>query len=224
VPEIRGPVARYIGAGRALVIERINPLTVLRVSFILSAVLGTLTVLACILICILLDATGGFDQLNTMFGSVFGPGPGLPFDLRQYLPLAQVASHATLVAVLNVVLVSGCAPLGAVLYNTAARFRGGAGVSLTDDLPEQSPPGRQPYRKDSSATGSPDAAGSPPIRPGQGHGHGHDEFTVKTRPCPARPGHRRRHTGPRIRPPGQPGSSPPAAPLPAPLTFRRRRR
>jgi hypothetical protein len=47
-------------------------------------------------------------------------------------PLTQIATMATIIAVLNVVLLSGLAALGAVLYNISATLVGGIGVTFTD--------------------------------------------------------------------------------------------
>lgn len=120
------------GRRAALVVERTSPWTVLKIAFLLSTGLGIVTVAGAVLLWTVLDVTGGFDQINTVLGGIFGPASGTPFDLRQYLPLTQIATMATIIAVLNMVLVSGLAALGAVLYNISATLVGGIGVTFTD--------------------------------------------------------------------------------------------
>ena len=55
------------------------------------------------------------------------------FDLTKIASLGQVASFATIIAVVNVVLLTALSMLAAVLYNLASTLVGGIGVTLTDD-------------------------------------------------------------------------------------------
>ena len=45
----------------------------------------------------------------------------------------QIASFATIIAVVNVVLLTVLSTLSAVLYNLSSALVGGIGVTLTDD-------------------------------------------------------------------------------------------
>jgi len=103
-----------------------------RISFLLSAALGIIIVAASILFWIVLDLTGGFDQLNMAVAGMVGPATGAPFDVRQYLSLTQVATAATIGAVVIVALVTALAALGAVLYNVSATLVGGLCLTFTD--------------------------------------------------------------------------------------------
>ena len=49
------------------------------------------------------------------------------------MTVGQVASFATIIAVVNVVLLTVLSMLAAVLYNLSASLVGGIGVTLTDD-------------------------------------------------------------------------------------------
>ena len=55
------------------------------------------------------------------------------FTVQQLVSLGQVASFATIIAVVNVVLLTALSMLGAVLYNISSTLVGGIGVTLTDD-------------------------------------------------------------------------------------------
>ncbi|WP_344187226.1 DUF3566 domain-containing protein, partial [Arthrobacter koreensis] len=54
-------------------------------------------------------------------------------DLREFASLGQVVSFATIIAVVNVLLLTALSMLSAVLYNIASTLVGGIGVTLTDD-------------------------------------------------------------------------------------------
>ena len=56
-----------------------------------------------------------------------------PFDLLTIVSLGQVASFSTIVAVVNVLLLTTLSVLSALLYNISATLVGGIGVTLTDD-------------------------------------------------------------------------------------------
>jgi thiosulfate reductase cytochrome b subunit len=94
--------------------------------------LGIVTVVASIVLWTTLDITGIFDRVNDLLTEIAGSEGGA-FDLRAYASLGQVASFATIIAVVNVVLLTALAMLSAVLYNISATLVGGIGVTLTDD-------------------------------------------------------------------------------------------
>jgi hypothetical protein len=103
----------------------------LKLAFLLSVAFGVITVVASVAIWALLDLTGTFDSFNQLMRDAIGAEG--TFDLRDVLSLGQVASYATIIAVVNVVVISVLSMLGAVLYNIAASLVGGVGVTLTDD-------------------------------------------------------------------------------------------
>ena len=60
-------------------------------------------------------------------------GAGRYADLLDYARLPRVISYATIVAVINVVLLTALSTLGAMLYNVVASLVGGVKVSLMDE-------------------------------------------------------------------------------------------
>ena len=54
-------------------------------------------------------------------------------DIKEFLSLGNVALFATIISVVNVILLTALSVLGALLYNIAAALIGGIGVTLTDD-------------------------------------------------------------------------------------------
>ncbi|WP_159610567.1 DUF3566 domain-containing protein [Glutamicibacter sp. JC586] len=113
-----------------LLVSKVEPFSVLKLAFLLSVAFGVITVVASVGIWALLDLMGTFDAFNQLIRDAIAQGS---FDLRQSMSLGQVASYATIIAVVNVVVISVISTLGAVLYNIAASLVGGVGVTLTDD-------------------------------------------------------------------------------------------
>ena len=114
-----------------LLVSKVEPFSVLKLAFLLSVAFGVITVVAAVGIWAVLDLTGTFDAFNQLMREAIGADGN--FDLRDTMSLGQVASYATIIAVVNVVVISVVSMLGAVLYNIAASLVGGAGVTLTDD-------------------------------------------------------------------------------------------
>ena len=60
-------------------------------------------------------------------------GAGRYADLLDYARLPRFISYATIVAVINVILLTALSTLGAMLYNVVASLVGGIKVSLMDE-------------------------------------------------------------------------------------------
>ncbi|MCZ2404716.1 DUF3566 domain-containing protein [Paenarthrobacter sp. Z7-10] len=130
----RGPVrAGPTQPRRArLLVSKASPWKILQTAFLLSIALGVLTVAGYVALWMIFAATGFFDQLSAFLTSVVGTSLGSPVDLRHALPLNRVAAFATIVALVNVVLISVSATIGVLVYNVSAILVGGLEVTLTD--------------------------------------------------------------------------------------------
>lgn len=115
-----------------LLVSKIDPWSVLKMSFLLSVALGIVTVVGAVVLWTVMDLTGIFDQVNDLLAQVLGSEGGT-FTVQQLVSLGQVASFATIIAVVNVVLLTALSMLAAVLYNISSTLVGGIGVTLTDD-------------------------------------------------------------------------------------------
>ncbi|MHA7247872.1 hypothetical protein BJ994_003290 [Arthrobacter pigmenti] len=131
-PGLVKPAPKAKARKARLLVSKVDPWSVLKMSFLLSVALGIVTVVAAIVIWTVLDLTGIFDRVNQLLGEIAG-SEGAGFDLRQFASLGQVVSFATIIAVVNVVLLTALAMLSAVLYNISSTLVGGIGVTLTDD-------------------------------------------------------------------------------------------
>ena len=126
------PVPKAKARKARLLVSKVDPWSVLKMAFLLSVALGVVTVVAAIVLWSVLEVTGIFDQVNRLLGEIAGSESG-GFDLRDFASLGQVVSFATIIAVVNVLLLTALSMLAAVLYNIASTLVGGIGVTLTDD-------------------------------------------------------------------------------------------
>jgi hypothetical protein len=131
-PGLVRPAPKAKARKARLLVSKVDPWSVLKMSFLLSVALGIVTVVASFVIWTVLDLTGIFDGVNELLREIAGSENG-GFDLRQLASLPQVLSFATIIAVVNVVLLTALAMLSAVLYNISSTLVGGIGVTLTDD-------------------------------------------------------------------------------------------
>jgi len=114
-----------------LTLARIDPLSMMKLSFLLSVALGIALVMATVVVWQLLNAMGVFSSLSDTLGDAAGGGTS--FNLYDYVGLSRVISLVTFIAVINVVIMMALATVGAVLYNIASSLVGGLHVTLSDD-------------------------------------------------------------------------------------------
>ncbi|MCY0905119.1 DUF3566 domain-containing protein [Arthrobacter sp. H14-L1] len=131
-PALVKPAPRAKARRARLLVSKIDPWSVLKMAFLLSVALGIVTVVASIVLWTVLDFTGVFERVNSLMTDIQGSEGG-GFDLKKVASLGQVASFATIIAVINVVLLTALSMLAAVLYNISATLVGGLSVTLTDD-------------------------------------------------------------------------------------------
>lgn len=132
-PTLVKPAPKAKARRARLLVSKIDPWSVLKMAFLLSVALGIITVVATIVLWTVLDTMGLFTQVNDFVNEIQGQEGGTPFDLLSFASLGQVASFATIVAVVNVVLLTTLSVLSAWLYNISSTLVGGIGVTLTDD-------------------------------------------------------------------------------------------
>jgi hypothetical protein len=114
-----------------LTIARVDPWSVLKLSFLLSVAMGIGMVTASVILWGVIDSMGVLDQLNKMMGDIVGAEQ--KFDLYSYVGLGRVVSLSTFVGVINIIILMAMCTLGAFLYNIAATLVGGLHVTLSDD-------------------------------------------------------------------------------------------
>lgn len=114
-----------------LVVAKVDTWSVAKLIFLLSVAIGIVTVVATVILWLVMQTTGAFDGLNEFISMLGTTGNTVQID--QILSLGQVALFATIISVINVVLLTLLGVIAAMLYNVAAKLVGGIGVTLTDD-------------------------------------------------------------------------------------------
>jgi hypothetical protein len=114
-----------------LSVSRVDPWSVMKLSFLLSVGIGIMIVVAAAVVWFVLDGLAVFTQLNDLVTQIVGKES--PVDILQYVAFSKVVSGATVVAVVDVVLLTALSTIGAFLYNITAALVGGVTLTLTDD-------------------------------------------------------------------------------------------
>lgn len=113
-------------------VARVDPWSVMKVSFLLSIAAGIVLVVAAFMIWSVLDSMGVFTSVGSTVRDVTGTDQEEGFDLVAFLSLSRVIGFTTLLAIVNVVLITAISTLGTFLYNIAASFAGGIDITLSD--------------------------------------------------------------------------------------------
>lgn len=114
-----------------VLVSRVDPWSALKIGFLLSIALGIMLVVAVYVLWGALNALGVFALANEWVMQLFDDTQEL--DLLQFFELNKWMSAAVLIGVVNVVLFTALATIGAFLYNTISKVVGGFYVTLTDD-------------------------------------------------------------------------------------------
>jgi hypothetical protein len=114
-------------------LTRIDPWSVMKTSFLLSIALGVVTIVSVFIVWTVLDAAGVWAAINQTVQDIVGGEDGSTFDIEAYIGTSRVMGFTMVVAVVDVVLLTAIATLGAFLYNMAAALLGGVEVTLAED-------------------------------------------------------------------------------------------
>ena len=114
-----------------LALARIDPWSVMKLSFLLAFAVGIMMVIAAAVVWSTLDGQGVFAQIDQTITEITG-NPDF-FPMEEYVALERVIALATIIAIVDVVLLTALATIGAFLYNIVAALVGGIHMTLTDD-------------------------------------------------------------------------------------------
>ncbi len=121
------------GRRARLVLTRLDPWSVMKLSFLLSIALGIIMIVAVAVLWNILDTMGVFSTVSTTYSELTTSEQGEGTDLMQYLGFSRVIGITTMIAAVNVVLMTALLTLGAFLYNITATLVGGLHVTLSDE-------------------------------------------------------------------------------------------
>ncbi|WP_375401781.1 DUF3566 domain-containing protein [uncultured Amnibacterium sp.] len=100
-----------------------------KLSFLVSAVLGVVLVVAVFLIWTVLASTGIFGQVSSIVQDV---SDNQKFSVNSVLSLAQVMGFSLIIAALNVIVGTVLGAIACLLYNLSVRVTGGILVGFTN--------------------------------------------------------------------------------------------
>ncbi|NHT16436.1 DUF3566 domain-containing protein [Cellulomonas sp. IC4_254] len=113
-----------------LAISRVDPWSVMKLSFLMSVAIGIMIVVATAVVWITLDSLHVFATINDLVTEILADSD---INLMRYVEFDRVLSIATLVAVVDIFLITALATIGAFLYNITAALVGGVHVTMTDE-------------------------------------------------------------------------------------------
>lgn len=131
-PRPAQPVAERVGPRRVrLAVSRVDPWSVMKLSFLLSIAIGVMIVVASVVFWLVLDKLHVFTDIDAMIKDVLGAETKV--NILQFVELDRVVSLSTIIAVVDVVLLTALGTIGAFLYNVVAALVGGIHLTMTDD-------------------------------------------------------------------------------------------
>ncbi len=119
----RGPVRA------SMQIRRIDPWSTLKVSGLLSVALFFVWMIAVAFLYLVLGAMGVWSKLNSNVGDLLTSGSGGGGDI---VSAGSIFGGAALVGLVNIVLLTALATVGAYIYNLSTDIVGGIEVTLAD--------------------------------------------------------------------------------------------
>lgn len=130
-PRPGAPVAaRPRGPVRAsMQIRRIDPWSTLKVSGLLSIALFFIWMIAVALLYLVLGAMGVWSKLNSNVGDLLTTGSGAGGEI---VSAGSIFGSAALIGLVNIVLLTAMATVGAYIYNLSTDIVGGVEVTLAD--------------------------------------------------------------------------------------------
>lgn len=111
----------------AMQLRSIDPWSTLKVSLLLSAAMFLVWMIAVAIIYLVLDGMGVWDRLNTGVTDILDSG-----DEATLIGPGQVFGVAAILGIINIVLFTAMATIGAFVYNMSADAVGGVEVTLAD--------------------------------------------------------------------------------------------
>jgi Transmembrane domain of unknown function (DUF3566) len=116
-----------------LSVSRVDPWSIMKMSFLLSVTIGIAGVVMITVLWTILSGMGVFTDINRTVADVLSTRDGATFDLMDYIGLGRVVSLSIVIGVIDVILMTAIATLGAFLYNVCSSLVGGLQLTLTDD-------------------------------------------------------------------------------------------
>lgn len=129
--DVQAPPHKDVGIRRVrMTISRVDPLSALKLSFLVSVGVGIMIVVAAIILWFTLDAMYVWARIEELLVTL-NSAPLL--ELGQFMQFGRVVSFAVVVGVIEVVLMTAFGTILALLYNVVAMLVGGLYITVTDE-------------------------------------------------------------------------------------------
>lgn len=112
---------------------RVEPWSVMKSAFVLSIAIGITFVVATATLWSVIDAAGVFQVVGDLVIDLTESDSAAGVDVTDYVGFSRVVGLATVIAVIDVVLLTALATLFAFLYNLSAALLGGFEITLAED-------------------------------------------------------------------------------------------
>ncbi|MDN5769113.1 MAG: DUF3566 domain-containing protein [Humibacillus sp.] len=127
------PAARRKGPRRVrLAVARIDPWSVMKMSFLISVALGIAGVILTAVLWMILSTMNVFSDVEGVLASLQTTTAN-PFSIQDYVGFGRVVSLSIVIGVIDIILMTAIATVMAFLYNICSALVGGLQLTLTDD-------------------------------------------------------------------------------------------
>ena len=116
-----------------LALTRVDPWSIMKVSFMLSVAVGIMIVVAAIFVWLMLDALHVFSTIKELASTIMESENNAYSALVEYLAFKRAVSMAIIIGVVNVELTTALSTVMAFLYNLTATLVGGVHLTLADE-------------------------------------------------------------------------------------------
>ncbi|MDR2565482.1 MAG: DUF3566 domain-containing protein [Bifidobacteriaceae bacterium] len=110
----------------------VAPLSVMKISFLVSVAMGIAFVVAIFILWTVLNDRHIFTQIDAMITEVVGKNRPDALNILQYVEQGRIMSGAAIIAVIDVIVFTIISTLVAVIYNIIAALVGGVRVTLKE--------------------------------------------------------------------------------------------
>jgi hypothetical protein len=111
----------------------IDPFSVMRIAFLLSIAAGIIAIVAVLIIWGVLGAAGVWDSINSSVQQTVGSDSAKTFNITDYIGTGRMVGFTMIASVIDVVVITALATLGAFVYNLAATLLGGIELTFEED-------------------------------------------------------------------------------------------
>jgi hypothetical protein len=115
-----------------LAVARVDPWSIMKMSFLLAVAAGIAGVVLTGVLWLILSGMGVFADIDRVIQQI-QPVTTAPFTIMDYVGFGRVVSLAIVIGVIDIILMTAIATLGAFLYNICSSLVGGIQLTLTDD-------------------------------------------------------------------------------------------